>query len=104
MTPLWIALIAASIGSYLLKLAGLSLPAAVISHPRVQRIAGYLPVAVLSALVITQLFDGGRAYAVDWRVLVGFGTAVVLLLLRRGFLVVFFGAIVVTALLRLVTS
>lgn len=104
MTALWAALILASVGSWLLKLAGLSLPESVINRPRVQHIAGYLPVAVLSALVITQLFDGGGAWAADWRVLAGFAAAVVLLVLRRGFLVVFFGAIIVTALLRLLTG
>ncbi len=104
MTTLWIALIAASIGSWLLKLAGLSLPGSVINRPPVQRVASYLPVAVLSALVVTELFDGGGFWAVDWRMLAGLAVAVALLIARRGFLVVFLGAIVTTALLRLFTG
>ena len=103
MTGLWIALIVASIGSYLLKLAGMSLPESVLNHPKVQRVAGLLPAAMLAALVAVQLFDGGGRYAVDWRTLAGVLAGVVALLLRRGFLVVFLVAIGVTAVLRLLT-
>lgn len=104
MTTVWITLIIASVGSYLLKLAGLSLPDSIISKPRVQIVAGFLPVAVLAALIITQLFDGGGAWTADWQVLAGFAAAIVLLLAKRGFLTVFFGAIIVTALLRLLVG
>jgi branched-subunit amino acid transport protein len=103
MTALWVGLLVAALGSYLLKLAGLSLPESVLNRPRVQRIAAFLPVAMLSALVAVQLFDGGQRYALDWRTLAGVAAGVVALLLKRGFLVVFLVAIVVTALLRLAT-
>ncbi len=102
MSPLWVALIIAAVGSYLLKLAGMSLPESVLNHPVVQRIAGFLPVAMLAALVATQLTDGGGYYRIDPYVLVGVAAAVVALLLRQGFLVVFLVAITVTAGLRLV--
>lgn len=100
MSTLWIVIILASIASWALKLAGLSLPESFIARPRVQLVAGYLPVAILAALIATQLFDAGRMWQVDWALLGGFGFAVVLLAFRRGFLTVFFGAIAVTALLR----
>jgi len=103
MSGLWIALLIACLGSYALKLAGMSLPESVLNHPRVQRVAAFLPVAMLSALVAVELFDGGGRYAVDWRTLAGVGAGVVTLLLRRGLLVVFLVAIGVTALLRLLT-
>ncbi|HSU36248.1 MAG TPA: AzlD domain-containing protein [Propionibacteriaceae bacterium] len=103
MSGLWIALLIACLGSYALKLAGMSLPESVLNHPRVQRVAAFLPVAMLSALVAVELFDGGGRYAVDWRTLAGVGAGVVALLLRRGLLVVFLVAIGVTALLRLLT-
>lgn len=103
MTGLWIAVAVAAVGCYLLKLAGMSLPGSVLEHPRVQRVAGFLPVAMLSALVAVELFDGGGRYAVDWRVLAGVAAGVLALLLRRGLLVVFLVAIAVTAGLRLVT-
>ena len=103
MTALWVGVIVAAVGCYLLKLAGVSLPESVLNHPRVQRIAGFLPIAMLSALVAVELFDGGGNYATDWRTLVGVAAGVVALLLRHGLLVVFVVAIAVTALLRLVT-
>lgn len=102
MTALWVAVIIAAVGSYLLKLAGLSLPESVLNHPRVQRIAHYLPIAMLSALVITELFDGGRRFSVDWPVLAGFAAGVLMLILKRGLLVVFVVAVAVTAVLRLI--
>ena len=102
-TGLWIALVVACVGSYALKLAGVSLPEAVLEHPTVRRVAGYLPVAMLAALVALELSDGGGHYAVDWRTLAGVGAAVIALLLRAGVLVVFVVAIAVTALLRLLT-
>ena len=103
MSPLWMALLIAAVGSYLLKLAGVSLPESILNHPKVQRVAELLPIAILSALVAVELFDGGGRYRVDWRTLAGVAAGVVALLLRRGFLVVFVVAISVTALLRLVT-
>jgi branched-subunit amino acid transport protein len=104
MTALWVGLILAAAGSYLLKLAGLSLPESILNQPRVRNVAHYLPVAMLAALVAVELLDGGGRYAVDWRALVGVATGVVALLLRRGLLVVFLVAITVTALLRLLTE
>ena len=103
MTPLWLALVVAAVGSYLLKLAGMSLPESILNYPKVQRVAEFLPIAMLSALVAVELFDGGGRYAVDWRILAGVAAAIVALLLRRGFLVVFLAAVAVTAMLRLVT-
>jgi uncharacterized membrane protein len=102
-TPLWLALIIAAVGSYLLKLAGVSLSESILNHPKVQRVAQLLPVAMLSALVAVELFDGGGRYVLDWRTLGGVAAGVVALVLRRGFLEVFLIAIAVTALLRLVT-
>jgi branched-subunit amino acid transport protein len=104
MSASWIGLILAVVGSYLLKLAGLSLPESVLNQPRVRRVAQFLPVAMLAALVAVQLFDGGGHYAVDWRTLAGVGAGVIALLLRRGLLVVFLVAITVTAVLRLLTG
>jgi branched-subunit amino acid transport protein len=103
MTPLWLAIMLAAVGCYLLKLGGVSLPESILNHPKVQRVAQLLPIAMLSALVAVELFDGRGRYVVDWPTLAGVAAGVVALLLRRGFLVVFLIAICVTALLRLVT-
>jgi branched-subunit amino acid transport protein len=103
MIPLWLAIMIAAVGCYLLKLAGVSMPESILNHPKVQRVAQLLPIAMLSALVAVELFDGGGNYAIDWRTLGGVAAGVVALLLRRGFLVVFLTAISVTALLRLLS-
>jgi len=97
-----VAVITASLGCYLLKLAGISLPKSALNQPTVQRVADFLPLAMLAALVAVQLVDGGGYYAIDWPILAGVGAALVVLLLRGSFLTVFLTAIAVTALLRLV--
>lgn len=103
MTALWVGVVVAALGCYLLKLAGVALPTAVLDHPVVRRVAGLLPAAMLSALVVVELFDDGGRYGADWRTLAGMAAAVVALLLRQGVLVVFVVAVAVTALLRLVS-
>ena len=98
---MWTAVLLACVGCYLLKLAGLSLPERVLSHPTVERVADLIPVALLAALVAVQVFSEGADLTVDARAL-GLGFAVVALLLRMPFLVVVVGASVVAALARLV--
>ena len=100
---LWATIIAASLGCYALKLAGLSLPESVLANPRVQRIAGLLPVAMLSALIVSDLFASGRHYTADWHLLAGVGAGAVALWRGRSLLAVFVIAIAVTALLRAAT-
>jgi branched-subunit amino acid transport protein len=97
---IWTAVIAASLGCYLLKLAGLSVPPRVLERPVVERIADLIPVALLAALVAVQVFGSGPRLVLDART-AGLGVAVVLLLLRAPFLVVVFGAALSAALLRL---
>ena len=98
---MWTAVLLAGIGCYLLKLAGMSLPERVLSHPTVERVADLIPVALLAALVAVQVFSAGTSLTLDARVL-GLAFAVVALLLRMPFLVVVVGAAVVAALARLV--
>jgi len=98
---IWVAILGAGAGCYLLKLAGLSVPSRVLDRPLVERIADLVPVALLSALVAVQVVGQGHELVLDAR-LAGLGVAVVLLLLRAPFLVVVFGAALAAALLRLV--
>ena len=98
----WLAVIGAGVGCYLLKLAGLSVPARLAKHPVVERIADFIPVALLAALVAVQTFASGQSLVLDAR-LAGLAAAFALLLLRAPFLVVVFGAALVTALIRLWT-
>lgn len=99
----WLAIVACGIGCYLLKLAGLSVPARVLERPVVQRISDLLPVAMLSALIAVQVFtvnDGGHpGLGIDAR-LAGLAAAAVALLLRAPFLVVVLVSALTAALLR----
>jgi branched chain amino acid efflux pump len=96
----WATTIAASVGCYGLKLAGLSLPQSLLGHPGVQRIAALLPVAMLSALIATDLFDSNRHYTADWHTLAGVGAGALALWRGRSLIVVFLVAVAVTAILR----
>jgi branched-subunit amino acid transport protein len=96
---IWAAIIGAGIGCYLLKLAGLSIPAKVLERPLVERIADLIPVALLSALVAVQVFSTGHHLTIDARA-AGLAVAVVALLLRAPFLVVVLAAALTAALLR----
>ena len=64
---LWLAVIGAGIGCYLLKLAGLSVPPRVLEHRVVARVADLIPVALLAALVAVQVFADGSAAGLDAR-------------------------------------
>lgn len=96
----WVAILAAGVGCYLLKLAGLSVPPRVLERPLVARVADLIPVALLAALIAVQVFTDGDSLVLDARA-AALGFAVVLLLLRAPFLVVVFGSALVAALLRL---
>jgi hypothetical protein len=98
----WVAVLVTALGCYAIKLAGLSVPPSVLEHPRVERIADLLPVALLSGLVAVQVFASGQSLVVDAR-LAGLGAAVVALLLRAPFIVVVTVAALTAALLRLLT-
>jgi len=96
----WTAVLLAALGCYLLKLLGLSVPAAVLEHPVVERVADLLPVALLAALVAVQAIADGPDLVLDAR-LAGVAVAVVALLLRAPFIVVVGLAATTAALLRL---
>jgi branched-subunit amino acid transport protein len=98
---IWLAVVAGVAGCYLLKLAGLSVPAAVLERPAVRSVAALLPVALLAALVGTGVFGDGQRLVLDERV-GGLAAAVVALLLRAPFVVVLVVAAATTALLRAV--
>jgi branched-subunit amino acid transport protein len=96
----WWAVLGAGIGCYLLKLGGVSIPARVLEHPLVQRVADLIPVALLAALVSVQVFTTGTELTLDARA-AGLAAALVSLVLRAPFLVVVFVAAATAALLRL---
>ena len=96
---IWAAVLATSVGCYLLKLAGLSVPERVLASPRVRTAALLLPIALLAALTAVQSFGHGQGLSLDARA-AGLGFAVVALLFRAPFLVVVVGAAAVAAGLR----
>lgn len=98
---MWAAVLAAAVGCYALKLAGLSVPARVLEAPRVQRIAALLPVALLAALVLMQTFAEGTQLVLDGPRTVGLGVALAALRLGAPFLGVVAAASAATAVLRL---
>jgi hypothetical protein len=95
----WAAILVSALGCYLLKIAGLSVPARWLEVPVVQRVAALLPVALLAALAAVQTFATGTQLVLDAR-LAGVAAAVVALLLRAPFLVVVGVAAAVTATVR----
>ena len=96
---IWIAVLAASLGCYALKLAGLSVPPRVLETPPVRKMADLLPVALLAALVIGQTFSTGKHIVVDARV-AGLAVAIAAVVARAPFLVVVALAAGVTAAVR----
>ncbi|HET6563159.1 MAG TPA: AzlD domain-containing protein [Marmoricola sp.] len=97
---MWLVILGTAAGCYVVKLAGLSVPARVLDHPVVERVADLLPVAMLAALIGVQVFAEGQSLTVDARLL-GLGAAVVALLLRAPFIVVVVVAAGVAAVARL---
>ena len=84
---LWAVVVAASAGCYLLKLAGLSVPAAWVQRPWVTRVVDFVPAALLAALVAVQAATTGPDLVVDGR-LAGLAVAALTLALRAPFIVV----------------
>jgi branched-subunit amino acid transport protein len=86
-TTLWTTVIVAALGCYLLKLAGLSVPAAWVDQPWVARIVDFVPAALLAALVAVQAATSAHHLVLDGR-LAGLAVAAVALVFRAPFIVV----------------
>ena len=99
----WAVVLAASVGCYLLKLAGLSVPAAWVQRPAVTRVVEFVPAALLAALVAVQVATSDGALVLDGR-LVGLAVAALALALRAPFIVVLALAGAAGALVHLVTG
>jgi uncharacterized membrane protein len=99
MTATWWAVIAATIGCYVTKLAGQSVPQSLLDRPVVKAVADALPIALLMALVAVQTFAVGQHLVLDAR-FAGLCAAIVALLLRAPFLVVVLVAAATAAALR----
>jgi uncharacterized membrane protein len=99
---MWLAVVAGSVGCYLAKLVGLSLPRRMLDNERVKKVTDLLPVALLTALIATQTFTAGRHLRLDARA-AGLVVAIVLVRLKAPFLIVVAAACAVAAGLRALT-
>ncbi|MCU1620872.1 MAG: hypothetical protein JWR28_1890 [Modestobacter sp.] len=100
---MWAVVLAGSLGCYLLKLAGLSVPAAWVQRPLVTRVVEFVPAALLAALVAVQAATSDGGLVLDGR-LVGLAVAALALALRAPFIVVLLVAGVAGALVHVVTG
>lgn len=101
MSTVWAGILVIAAGCFAFKLAGLSVPDRVLSHPVTMHAAGLIPVALLGALIAVQVLGGDRTLSIDAR-LAGLGVAAVLLALRVPFLPMVVAAAATAALIRLV--
>ena len=102
-TVLWTTVVVASLGCYLLKLAGLSVPASWVEQPWVARVVDFVPAALLAALVTVQALGSGHDLVIDGR-LAGLAVAAIALALRATFIVVLVLAGAAGALAHLLTA
>jgi uncharacterized membrane protein len=100
---LWTVVLVAAVGCYLLKLAGLSVPAAWVEQPWVARVVDFVPAALLAALVAVQAVAAGNDLVLDGR-LVGLAVAALALALRAPFIVVLLLAGAAGALVQALTG
>ncbi len=99
---IWGAVITASVGCYLFKLAGLSVPERVLNNDRVRRVASLLPIALLIALIALQTFSEDEHLTIDAR-LPALGVAAIAVYLKAPFLVVVGLAAGTAALIRVLS-
>lgn len=97
MNSLWFAAIGTSVLAFVLKYFGHSIPEKYVNHPRLKSVNGYIPVALLAALVAVQSFANKTHLALDHRAL-GLAVAVIALFLKAPYPVVVLSAALSSAL------
>jgi branched-subunit amino acid transport protein len=97
---IWTGVLLTAAGCFGFKAAGWTVPSAVLDRPALRRAASLLPVALLAALVVTQVFADGRQLQLDARA-VSLAVAAVCLWRRLPFLVVVVAAAAAAAVVRL---
>ena len=98
MSALWFAAIGTSVFAFVLKYVGQSIPEKFVNHPRLKSVNGYIPVALLSALVAVQSVATKSHLAVDHR-LAGLAAATIALLFKAPYFVVVLSAAITSALI-----
>lgn len=97
---LWPWILLACVLAYATKLLGFLVPARLLEHPRMSRVAGTLTIGLLASLTAVNAFSSGQAVALDARV-GALAAAAVALWLRAPFLVVVIAGAGAAALLRM---
>ncbi len=95
----WLAILAASVACFALKLVGHLVPSHWLAEPRVARTAALVTVALLAALVGVQTFTTGHSLVLDAR-LPALVVAAIALALRAPFIIVVVAAAATAAVLR----
>lgn len=95
----WAAILALAAGTYAMKAAGPALLGGRRLPPRLERVAGLLPVAMFAALVVVETFSEGGELTLDARA-AGVGAAAVAAWRGAPFLVVVGVAMAVAAAVR----
>ena len=95
----WMAVLAACLLCFVVKVSGYLAPHSWLEHPRVTRMTGLVTVALLSALVAVQTLASGHRVTLDARI-PALAVAAVLLWRRAPFIVVVVAAALVAAGLR----
>lgn len=98
----WAWILMASSACYTMKLAGQLVPSRVFSNERVEQLLGLVPIALLGALIASQVLVSGHRWTVDAR-LPAIIVAAGLVALRAPFLVVVVGAALTAALVRMIS-
>lgn len=96
MNKFWIATLGASALAFALKYFGHSIPAKYLTSERLKRINGFIPVALLSALVSVQAFTNKHDLQLDHRA-IGVFVAGVALKIKMPFPVVIVSAAIASA-------
>lgn len=92
----WLAVILTSLGCYAIKWIGMNVPQSWISSPRLLKIIGLMPVALLTALVMVNTFATKTQLVIDARA-AGVAVAVLALIAKLPYPVVVLGAALTSA-------
>ena len=95
----WMPVLVASLGAFVLKIAGYFVPQKLMDNQRFRNVSGLLPIGLLGGLIMVQTFANGMSLTLDGRVL-GLVVAIPLLLKKAPFIVVVLSAALVTAAAR----
>lgn len=95
----WTVILVASLGCYALKASGAFAPKRLLEHPVAKRIAPFLPIALLIALITVSTLDAQRRLVLDARI-AGLAVGLIGAIRRLPFLPVVIAAAATTALIR----